>query len=353
MNQVIPDFIERATAKTLCLMLSLCLAACDSSEDDRSPLVGELETTLQPVSLELPFAVLSLWSDGEQVWFAGGGGDADDGRILRLEGDAIREEVTPRGPTLWWIAGADAEQLYAVGDAGRILRRHSGEWRAEESNLGDLSILYGVWSASPTEIWAVGGSVRRGGPKAVVLRSNGDGIWRREASSVFPEDLNFYKVWGRGADDVFIVGEGGLVIHWNGEVYKRVAADGRSLYFTVHGNDSSAVAVGGLEAAAVSMGDSAGWKDITPDNLPALNGVYVRGDDQIVAVGNRGVVGVRTGAGRWDRLKLPYQTELGSRTLHAVWSESVTWAVGGDLSAMNNGIILSNQRPMPRLELSE
>ena len=105
---------------------------------------------------------------------SGGDGDEDGGRILHLEGNVIRAEETPRGPTLWWVAGADAEHLYAVGDAGRILRRHSGEWRAESSNLDDLSVLYGVWSASPTDVWAVGGSVRRGGPKAVVLRSNGE-----------------------------------------------------------------------------------------------------------------------------------------------------------------------------------
>ena len=150
---------------------------------------------------------LGVWGeDQDTVWIVGGG--PDGGVVAHYDGTRLFHEQTPPGASLWWVHGVDADRVWAVGEEGRVLRRDADGWREEETGLGEKAVLWGVWAAGPDDIWAVGGAYRRGGPKAVVLRSEGDGQWRRVTDDVFPADFNFYKVWGEGPDDVLIVGEG-------------------------------------------------------------------------------------------------------------------------------------------------
>lgn len=336
----------------LCLPVwALVAIGCDDAPPDPPPDPPIIDGLISVAETEP--AWLGVWGDGATIFAAGG--TADRGRIARIEGDALTYEATPDGPHLWWIFGADGDHLWAVGADGRILRRGAdATWAAEASDAPPNTVLWGVWGSSATDLWAVGGTDRPSGPRGVVLRSAGDGQWTRVIDPALPlEDpadefagLNIYKVWGTGPDDVHLVGEGGLALHWDGARFSQLDTDTREILFTVHGRAGGPIlAVGGLSGSVVRRFDGEAWID---DGAPAavpLNGVFVRPDGSAWVSGARGLLMRRSPEGTWARANPTAESGLGDRTLHALWAEDAIWSVGGDLTALRDGVIATTQRP--------
>lgn len=336
----------------LCLPLCAVIAlSCDDAPPDPPPDPPAVDGLITVANTEP--AWLGVWGDGPVIFLAGG--TADAGRIARIAGDALTYEDTPDGPHLWWVFGTDPDHVWAVGAGGRILRRGpDASWVAETTDAPDDTVLWGVWGSSATDLWAVGGTDRSAGPRGVVLRSSGDGQWTRVVDTMLPlEDpadefagLNLYKVWGTGPDDVHLVGEGGIALRWNGAAFARVETETREILFTVHGRaEGPILAVGGLSESVVRRFDGTAWVD---DGAPAavpLNGVFVRPDGSAWVSGARGVLMYRSAAGAWTRIAASADAGFGARTLHAVWAEEAIWSVGGDLTALRDGVIATTQRP--------
>jgi len=345
-------------AHTLLIGALVITSGCGSTSpvENKPPPPAEALTLAQdlvPVSGTSNAAFLSVWSAGsENVWFAGGSTGDASGLIARLDGDVIRREPTPPGPLLWWLFGIDTERIWAVGEHGRILKRNENGWTDESPTLDERSVLWGVWGAGPNDLWAVGGSVRRNGPKGLVLRSDGRGDWTRIEDAAIPTDLNLYKVWGTAADNVYIVGEGGVVIHWDGTGFSRVDTGVLDLIFTVHGQTNGPIiAVGGLMSGHIFRANENQWVDESVTGTPGLNGVFVRKDGLVLATGNRGIVLLRSQEGHWYPIQLDARQIIGGRTLHAVLSQEHVWSVGGDMNTLTDGLIITDRRPLPRMEL--
>jgi len=329
------------------LGLLLGCGSSTSNEADISNEVERLETSLRLVADVEKYSFLGTWGYNRQVWFVGGTGDSptnSKGVIARFSDGVIKQEDTPAGPLLWWVYGFDTDAVWAVGERGRILRRRDGRWSLEFEFEDDKAILYGIWGASPTDLWAVGGSVRRNGPKGLVLRSKGDGKWNRVEDSTFPADLNLYKVWGRAQDDVMLVGEGGVAIHWNGEMFARRDTGVSDILFTVHAqSDSPWLTVGGANEGRIFSLESGIWQAEGASKTPALNGVVVRSDGWAIAVGNRGSITLRSPDATWQAVTLADRMRIGGRTIHSVWTGTHHWLVGGDLTSMKRGIIITDE----------
>ncbi len=353
----------------------LVLAACepadelsaDAAVDDPPDAVAEagLDLDAEPagppgsalarVEGEVDPLFLGVWASGpDEVFFAGGGRGPTGGVLARFDGDRITQEPIPEGRTLWWVWGSDPRHVWACGEGGRIIGWADRAWREEATGLPDSAVLWGLWGSSAADVWAVGGSPQPGGPKGVVMRSDGRGDWWRVDDPALPVDLNLYKVWGTGPDDVHIVGEGGVALHYDGEALRPVETGTTDLLFTVHGRvDGPVLAVGGLQSAVVRRFDGVEWVDDgAPEGLPPLNGVYVRRDGVAIVSGNRGVVAVRDVDGAWTRLPGAQEGGWASDTLHAVLSAGDTWAVGGDFASLAYGTILTDRRPLPVVDLS-
>lgn len=328
-------------------LCALLLFGCDDGTDPPDPVV-DAGVGLVPVAETAP-AWMGVWSDGATIYTAGG--TPETGALGRIAGGALRFETLPDGPHLWWVFGTDAEHVWACGDGGRILRRQAdGTWIAEPTGLPAETVLWGMWGSSSADLWAVGGTNASGGPRGVVLRSTGDGVWTRVEHPALPvEDpndefagLNLYKVWGTGPDDVHLVGEGGVALRWDGQTFTRLETDTRGVLFTVHGRPEGPIlAVGGLNESVVRRFDGAAWiDDGAPAGLP-LNGVVVRPDGTAWASGARGLLMRRDQAGEWTRLRAP--EGVGPRTLHALWAdETAVWSVGGDLLGLTDGLIVND-----------
>ena len=358
----------------------------------------------------------------DRVWFVGGAkgarGEEDTSLIavytreererpqeLREPSGALSLHYEMPGGPLWWVWGSGARgEVWAVGEGGAIWSLdESGDdalWRRERVYLDphdssdteleavEKLILWGVWGARDSEgaltLWAVGGSVRRGGPRGVLLRRDQEGQWRRVTHELFPQEssddaltgLNLYKIWGR-ADQVWIVGEGGLTLtatlrersdrspgeRLSLEDWQRVELDRPELLFTVTGSspsadpDEASVAydtwvVGGYDRGRAwrwrderGSSSNSGWDPLNLPVLPALNGVHVS-TDLVIGVGQRGVISA------WHTdIDLTMQGAVAQTwvegaeqmTLHSVYRDEYKgyWIVGGDLSTLTEGVIIS------------
>lgn len=78
------------------------------------------------------------------------------GTVARWDGSTWTTLVTPVTTTIWSILPSTTPgETIAVGENGVILERSStGSWLRRES--GTQNLLYGVWGASPTDLWVVG-----------------------------------------------------------------------------------------------------------------------------------------------------------------------------------------------------
>jgi hypothetical protein len=278
----------------------------------------------------LPAALLSVWgTSAEDVWAVGG--DTLDGAgpmVIHFDGDGWQRVATPQtNGNLWWVFGFEGGPIYAGGDGGVILRSTDGA-TFEAMLTPGTETVFGIWGASPEDVWAVGGASENMGGFA--WRLEGD-AWMPEVS--VPANVTFeaalWKVYGTASDDAWLVGSNGVSLHWNGvELMEGDTGVGSSL-FTVHASEGIYAAVGGLASGIIVEHDGSRWDEVTPDPAPqGLAGVTLGADGHGIAVGTFGTVLSRSDDG-WAVEDLGFPL---SRNLHGSWidPEGGVWAVGGD-----------------------
>jgi len=240
--------------------------------------------------------------------------------------------VDPTGGHLWWVYGPGKESVWAVGEMGRAFRYDRGKDRWTKVETGTDATLYGVWGASEDELWAVGGYVfpRTGKPVIVRLTPEGGSVVGELPEGVI-ESGTFFKVWGSAKDDVWVVGERGMLLHWDGSEWSRVDLGGMPRLVTIHGQGrGDVVIVGGTNQAIIYEGKDGVFTDRSPGPYPLLSGVHVGEGGEAVAVGMLGQVMARSGRdAEWKVVSgVPVMKDW-----HAVWRDprGDLWIVGGNL----------------------
>ncbi|AKU99071.1 hypothetical protein AKJ09_05735 [Labilithrix luteola] len=160
------------------------------------------------------------------------------------------------GPVTWRVAaspttqmlrdvwGANASDVWAVGDAGSLLHYDGAAWSA--ANSGTTADLVSIWGSSASNVWAVSTT------NAEILHYDGT-KWTK--STPLATAAFFSTIWGTGANDVWAAG----AIKNGGGTYSQ---------FLGHFDGTTWSAVTGT--AAPSMG---GWLGSVWSNVP--NDVWV------------------------------------------------------------------------------
>lgn len=136
------------------------------------------------------------------------------------------------------------------------------------------------WAAESGDAWIIGDERKLAGYMYLLRRTTG-GLWKPVA---YPGGIPT-AVWGSGPNDVWFVGDNGLILRWDGSR----------------------------------------WSSPTcPPTSEGLNGIFGTAADHIVAVGQSGTVL------HWDGMKWSVQPYVATRTLHAVWGAKADdmWAGG-------------------------
>lgn len=303
---------------------------------------GEVKEQLLFSSLNA--AMLSVsGTSAEDVYAVGADpGDCNGPYVLHYDGTAWKRLLTGAQGTLWWISVTPiGEAFYMGGEGGLVLRcaRANGEFVVMDTPAEPGDTVFGVWGTDEQHVWAVGGDLSRPDDGGFLWRYDGS-EWREQT---LPEEIGqdppvLFKVWGRSADSVYVVGRLGMVLSFDGTAWSQVSTETTRTLFTVHGNAADVAAVGGFNDAVILEMQGGTFVDQAPDGTPQMNGVYVPDKGDAVAVGNYASVARRID-GVWTLQ--PYSLPT-VRDLHGTWvdPDGGIWAVGGNLSSdLTDGII--------------
>ncbi len=150
-------------------------------------------------------------------------------------------------------------------------------WVSVDTAVADPR-LRGIWGVASDAVFAVGDA-------GLVLRWDG-AAWIRQPVPATVAAASFRAVWGRSASDVYAVGLGGASIHFDGTSWTQFAA-GASDLFTVTGDATHVIAAGGdMGVATVVESENAGaFTFFSQTSLGTLHGVAVQGSN-VIAVGD-------------------------------------------------------------------
>jgi hypothetical protein len=323
----------------------LLAAACgDDSPAMPDADVGPAEWTV--VHQNLSGSLMSVWgTSADDVWAVGG--DPGDGpMVIHWDGSTWTRLDTGSRGDLWWVHGFDGGPVYMGGKDGRIFR-YDGAFTLMPTP--GVQTVFGIWGSSPSDVWAVGGR-EGGGGGAFAWRLDGD-QWVDAAG--FPAELAdkaLWKMWGSGADDAWMVGDGGTAVHWDGNGLEPVNLGGGESLFTVHYADGVYAAVGGFATALVFENGGSSWDRVDDGSFAGMVGVCLVDGGRGFAVGNFAAFLERTD-GVWSEAEGPATSE----TLHAIWvdPDGGLWAVGGQVQVTPfvRGVLAYRGNDIPEGEL--
>lgn len=274
------------------------------------------------------------------VWAVG-----TQGQALKLSGGSWSATAMPKASakTLRAVTAGPTGRLFAAGDAGYLAVTDQGTWTATLANDEQNRDLHALWAPTDDEAWAIG-------KKGVLMHYFGKKWLQEDMAGTYMKTASFNGLWGNTGPKegrvAFAVGDGGagLVLTpptcqgqptcaadatWQ-DFRAETVADVRSVAATASGvvfacgqaglllraadanaplydlaapvtaadlNDVTAV---GEDPWAVGAGGTVVFRNaqgvLTSEVIPGgkdLFGVAPLGSDQVVAVGDGGVVAVR------------------------------------------------------------
>lgn len=290
---------------------------------DVEPGAPEWRTVLEG----LDGSLLSIWgTSAKDVWTVGGSlGNGFESLVLRFDGTAWTRMHPGRDETYWWVHGTGPADVWLVGEKGRITHWDGATFREDAS--GTTATLFGVMAFATDDVWAVGGTPDGTGPNDVLLHYDG-ASWKAEP---LPQanDVALFKVWGPSRDDLYVVGEAGVLWHRTGGAWRREAEGvAKDRLTTVGGCSADQVfAVGGRELL-VSNGKGE-WTRSDVLLVNDVNGVACANGKAVVVGG--GSLKLRLEGGGWvsDFGKVPFED------LHGAWVDETgaLWGAGGKFAA--------------------
>ncbi len=329
-------------SRTGLLIVAACLLGACAASTDAAP-------AWRVVIEHQPSGLLSVaGTSARDVWVCGS--DAGDGpAVLHWDGDRWSRMATGSRGDLWWVHAFGPGSALFGGAQGRLLSYANGTF-SPQTTPGARTV-YGVWGTSPADAWAVGGNPD---DRTGFVWRNVGGAWSNvELPGGLASKVAFYKVFGFAADDVYLVGTGGTLLHFDGNDFTALNTNpawttSEKPLFTAHGAAGRVAAVGGFAGGMLLEYDAGTLADTSPRGLMGLSGVFLTGRTTGWAVGQKLTVLARSDAG-WGRVDTGL---VRSEDLHAVWAdpEGGVWAVGGDIQSlpMSDGLLLHHGTKEPR-----
>ncbi len=141
------------------------------------------------------------------------------GSILHYDGVIWSSMDSGTTENLRGVWGSSETDIFAVGDNGTILHYDGSTWSSMDSET--TAWLLGVWGSSETDVFATGGNydVTKGWWDAsswnggTILHYDGNS-WS-EIPNEAPSQI--FGVWGSSANNVFAVGNEGIILRYNGD----------------------------------------------------------------------------------------------------------------------------------------
>jgi hypothetical protein len=311
---------------TFALGCSLFIAGCGDDDPGPTEPTTPAEPTWGIVHQGLSGALLSVWApSADDVWAVGGDGGGGP-MVLHFDGTSWTQHTTGTQGDLWWVHGFVGGPVFMSGEGGVILKYEGGAFEVM-TTPGDATV-FGIWGPSADDLWAVGGAGSTP-TDGFVWRYDG-ATWSEDPSAAaldLTTSATVFKVWGRSANDVYMVGTEGLILHDDGSGLAALPSPITRPLLTVHGNADFAVAVGGFASGSILEASNGDFEDVTPPSCPQMSGVHVTDDGEALAAGLFGSIMAQTDTG----FELVDHGLSINDDFHSIFvdDEGGYWAVGG------------------------
>ena len=133
--------------------------------------------------------------------------------------------------SLYALAGTSGTNVYASGSG--IVQHYDGSWQTA-TTTSDL--YYGVWADQDLGIVVGTDTVH------AVIAMQAGAVWNRQ---IIASTFQLRSVWGTTAADVFAVGDGGTIMHFDGAMWTPVTSPTQNQLRGVTGTPDEVFAVGG------------------------------------------------------------------------------------------------------------
>ena len=258
------------------------------------------------------------------------------------------------------VFAVSADDVFAVGDSGTILRRTGGTWSGMDS--GTTVRLQGLWGASSSDVWATGlsGTILHfdgtaWSPAIPASAAEVDAVWGSSPSDVWFVGSGTVQHWngtsisiagsfggsliavsGTGPQDVWITGENAGLRHWNGSTWSLVSTGvGTATYFTVLAIATNNVWVSDLMSTRETVNFAGGrW-------IPRSTMSTVFNSVAAVAANDLWAVGSSSKVGHWNGTSWASDQPIGN--FGSLWS--VTTAPGNLWLVGDGGVIAHRSFP--------
>jgi hypothetical protein len=171
-----------------------------------------------------------------------------------------------------------------------------------------------------------------------------DGMTWSRLDEDFPVDgaVVLRDVWGVGPDNIWIVGDGGRLFHFDGDTWQQVDAGTSANLYSVYATSPTDVWIAG-DAGTILHYNGQGWKSNSPAAGQAFSDIWTAGPGDVWAVGFDGTIAYYDGA-NWS-----YPLEIG-KEYWSVWGTAVDslWIAGGTAPA-GTPQLLQLERTLPRM----
>ena len=226
------------------------------------------------------------------------------------------ENPIPQGNHLKSVWGLNANNIYAVGEAGTILHYNGSNWnlmKTDQSNFEDIwgssannifavghdgtiahyngsnwssmtsttsNDLYGVWGESGSLVFAVGMS-------GTVLKYDGNN-WSQENSDTSD---NLWSIWGSSGTNVLAVGSNGEIIHYNGTSWSSstMSSGTAQVLWDIWGSSENNIYVSG-QSGVVKKYTGTTWTEVTSNTSEDLFGIWGTSNTNYYILGNNGII---------------------------------------------------------------
>lgn len=345
MRQLKGSFIHSLIA----VLAAATLGACKSGDD------YDLGTWSRVASSKENALMAVHGRSADDVWLVG----ADHGKgptALHYVNGAWEHVETGGLGDLWWVHALPNGTAYFAGANAQILRYESGSIHRESTPGLGKHTVYGVWAASPSDVYAVGSAAGRNG---FIWHNDGERWTALELPSDLPQDEYrdipaFFKVWGTSAADVWVVGDQGVVLRGNArDGFTLVRSQAGEKLFTVYAADGEVVIAGAGEHAVVLESNGGELRDATPESAPLLQGACVGPDASLWVTGLGGSI-YRKHDQTFESVN-PNVDFQATQSLHTAWVDprGGFWAVGGNvlLPSLDAGIAVHHGDSLPPIDL--
>jgi hypothetical protein len=280
--------------------------------------------------------------DGQAIAVGASSGAASP--IWRYDGSAWSQMDASPTWALAAIDGAAEDALYAVGSDGLVVAFDGTTWAEVETVVPYYVDLYGVWAAAADDVHVMGCYPNANKSRAQffcspdAFRYHG-GVWTETLLDT-SSDVGLTGLWGRAADDVWMVGyhafqsDTGAAYRFDGGGWSAVPMAGAPPLYDLAGDATHLVSAtqprGNYDTGVASFLEFAdgAWtaQGLTGWRGRGIGKLVWSDDGPKVAVGEGGAI-LRYADGAWRPLNGP--TNL---ALNDVWGAADGWvyAVGND-----------------------